>query len=71
VRDNFGADDLVRARAVVDDDVLSDQFGYFLAGDTPYRVDRSAGRRRNNQPYGALGVGARTDRGEENKQERC
>lgn len=59
-RDDLGAYDLVRARAVVDDDVLPDPFGYLLARDAADCVDRAAGRRRDHQPDRPLGIRGHT-----------
>src|SRR3972149_2268611 len=58
---------VARALLSIDDDVMPEQRGEFLAGDAADHVDRAAGRHRNYQPDRPLGIRGRTRPGETNQ----
>ena len=61
-RHRLGADGAVAARAVVDDDGLTDLLGQSLRHDARHRVGDAAGRGRHDQPHLAVRIGLRVCR---------
>src|SRR6476659_67702 len=50
-RDQFRADRARCSTAIIYDDVLAPGLAKLLTDDSPYSIDRAAGRKRDNEPY--------------------